>query len=274
MTTIDELAITTAISSYDRHHVWVRGRDLTAELVGQVSFTDMTFLLVAGRLPEADERTLVDAVLVTLVEHGLSPSAMVSRLTYSVGPEALQGAVAAGLLGAGSLILGSMEACGRLLTRLDEEVAAGADRRAAARRIVEEYRAAGTRVPGIGHSIHTDGDPRAARLYEVAEACGRRGGHLDALDDVAAAAEEVTGRFLPVNATGAIAAILLELGVPWQLHRGFALISRTVGLVAHIGEERTAPITPGLRRLLREQGMATEHRPTGPRGGQPAETAR
>jgi citrate synthase len=243
--------VQTDIASHDLHHIWVRGLDLTAEVMGQVSFGEMVFLLVAGRRPDAEELHLVDAMLVALVEHGLTPSAMVARVTYSVAPESLQGAVAAGLLGAGSVVLGSMEECGRLLTRVGEEVAAGADRTESITKIVGEYRCAGLRLPGIGHAIHTEGDPRAARLYALAEECGRRSEHLDALEELAALASP-PGKQLPVNVTGAVAAILLELGVPWQLHRGFALISRSAGLVAHVGEELREPILPAIRRLLRE----------------------
>jgi citrate synthase len=246
----DEL--TTAIATHDLHHIWVRGHDLTGELMGTVSFTDVVFLLIGGRLPDPDDRILLDAVLVSLMEHGLTPSAVVSRLTYAIAPEALQGAVAAGLLGAGSLLLGSMEECGMLLTRLDREVRAGADRKAAVEQVVTEYRQAGKRIPGIGHSIHTEGDPRATRLYQLAEQCGRSGGHLQTLRVLANTAARVNSRLLPINATGAISAVLLELGVPWQLHRGFAIISRTAGLIAHIGEEADTPITPTVRRILRE----------------------
>jgi citrate synthase len=248
--------ISTEIASHDLHHVWVRGHDLTDELMGRVSFSDMVFLLVGGRLPGDQDRRLIDAILVSLVEHGLTPSAMVSRVTYAIAPEALQGAVAAGLLGAGSLLLGSMEECGELLERVDTEVQSGVDADEAVRAIVAEYRAARRRLPGLGHSIHTDGDPRAARLRQLAAECGRDGRHLAHLAILERIAESVTGKRLPINATGAIAAILLELGIPWRIHRGFALISRTAGLIAHIDEEVTAPITPGVRNLLREAGSA------------------
>jgi citrate synthase len=250
--------LTTKIASHDLHHIWVRGHDLTADLMGHSTFTDVVFLLIGGRLPAADERAMLDAVLVALMEHGLTPSAAVSRMTYAIAPEALQGAVAAGLLGAGSLLLGSMEECGMLLTRIEDEAATGMDREESVERIVAEYRAARKHIPGIGHSIHTEGDPRATRLYALADQYGRRGAHLDALELLAAAAARASKRTLPINATGAISAILLELGVPWRLHRGFALISRTAGLIAHIGEEADAPITNTLRRLLREG----EHSPT------------
>jgi citrate synthase len=243
--------VKTDIAAHDLHHIWVRGLDLTADVMGSMTFGEMVFLLIGGRRPDARELRLVDAMLVSLVEHGLTPSAMVARVTYSVAPESLQGAVAAGLLGAGGVVLGSMEDCGRLLTRISDEVAAGSSRAAAIDGIVAEYRAVGRRLPGMGHAIHTEGDPRAARLYELAGECGYRGEHLAALEALAAAASR-NGKQLPLNVTGAVAAILLELGVPWRLHRGFALVSRTAGLVAHIGEELSEPITPAIRRLMRE----------------------
>lgn len=243
--------VKTEIAAHDLHHIWVRGLDLTADVIGSLSFGDMVFLLLTGRRPEPAELRLVDAMLVSLVEHGLTPSAMVARVTYSVAPESLQGAVAAGLLGAGSVVLGSMEECGQLLTRVSDEVAAGSGRSDAVARIVSEYRAAGRHLPGIGHAIHTEGDPRAVRLAALAEECGFRGSYLAALDEVVELAS-AGGKRLPANVTGTISAILLELGVPWPVHRGFALISRTAGLVAHVGEEMAEPITPALRRLMRE----------------------
>ena len=251
-----ETGVSTDIARHDLHHIWVRDHDLTADLMGRISFTEMIFLLIGRKLPDPGDRVLLDAVLNALVEHGLTPSAVTSRMTYAVAPEAIQGAVAAGLLGAGSVLLGSMEECGMLLSRVAAEVAKGDDVTAACERIVAEYRAARRRIPGVGHSIHTEGDPRATRLFEIAAECGRHRDHVDAMHTLASAAERTSGRSLPINATGAIAAILLELGVPWQLHRGFALISRTAGLIAHIDEEREAPITPAIRAMLREGGLA------------------
>ena len=238
----------TDISSYDRHHIWVRGMDLTADIMGRMTFTEVVLLLVAGRVPEPREKTVLDAVLIALMEHGLTATAISARMTYWAAPEAIQGAVAAGLLGAGSKVLGSMEECGQLLTRIDAEVAAGAERTAVIDEILREYRERGRHLPGLGHAIHTEGDPRAARLLEIASECGYRGRHVEAVEEYHRLAEERVGRRLPLNVTGAIAAILLELEIPWQLHRGFALISRTAGLVGHIGEELRHPITPEIRR--------------------------
>ncbi len=245
--------ISTELASNDLHHIWIRGRDLTADIMGTLSFSEVVFLLIQGRIPDPQERQLLDAVLASLVEHGLTPSAMVARVNYFVAPESIQGAVASGLLGVGSTVLGTMEECGRLLTQLDAEIREGKPRADAVRELAESYRLNHKRLPGIGHQIHTEGDPRAARLYAIAEECGKRGHFLDLLQELVGVAETLSGRRLPLNVTGAVAAILLELGVPWQLHRGFALISRTAGLVAHIGEEMHAPITPTLRNLAREQ---------------------
>lgn len=241
--------VTTNIATYDLHHIWVRGVDLTGEAMGQLSFGGMVFLLLQGRVPEPSELRIVDAVLVALVEHGLTPSAVITRMTYSLAPESVQAAVAAGLTGVGSRVLGTMEDCGRILHEIQLEVSSGGSRQAAIDRVVGEYRAAGERLPGIGHAIHTDGDPRAARLAEIAVECGLSGNHLDCLEAISAAAR--LNKPLPVNVTGAVAAVLLELGIPWQLHRGFALVARSAGLVAHIAEEMESPITPAIREFLR-----------------------
>jgi citrate synthase len=241
--------IRTDLASHDLHHIWVRGHDLTAELMGRRSFAEVVMLLIAARFPDERECRVVDAVLVSLMEHGLTPSAFTARVTYSVSPESLQGAVAAGLIGVGSQVLGSMEECGRLLTRIAQECEAGADASDVAEDIVAEYRAARSYLPGLGHAIHTEGDPRASRLLDIAAENGVAGANVDALRALAQAAAR--HRPLPVNVTGAVAAVLLELGIPWQLHRGFSLISRTAGLVAHIGEEINQPITPALRTLMR-----------------------
>lgn len=143
-----------------------------------------------------------------------------------------------------------MEECGQLLTRIEAAVTAGGSRSDAATQVVEEYRTQGKRLPGIGHAIHKEGDPRAARLAEIAGECQLRGSAFASLELLHAEAEAALKRTLPVNATGAIAASLLELGVPWQLHRGFALISRTAGLLAHVGEELQSPVSPEIRKII------------------------
>jgi len=245
-------SITTELATNDLHHIWIRGIDLADEIMGKRSFAEVVFLLLVGRLPEPAEAEMTDAILVSLMEHGLTPSAIVARMTYSVAPEALQGAVSAGLLGAGSLVLGSMEECGRLLSDLTEEVNSGASVDAAIDRKVADYRANRRKLPGFGHIIHKEGDPRAKRLLELAKERGLAEEQIDLLERLADSARKPDGAALPLNVTGAVAAILLGFGVPWRLHRGFALISRTAGLVAHIDEEMSAPISSSLRRIVRE----------------------
>jgi citrate synthase len=242
-------AIRTDIASNDLHNIWIRGQNLTGDVLGNRTFTEVVYLLIAKRLPEPNELRMADALLVSLMEHGLTPSAMVARVTYTTAPESLQGAVAAGLLGAGGLVLGSMEDCGKILTRVAGETRAGSAIPEVIASIVEEYRAEHRHIPGVGHAIHTEGDPRAARLFELAMEYGFAGQHVEAVKELAEQAGR--DRHLPVNVTGAVAAILLELGIPWQLHRGFALISRSAGLVGHIGEELEQPITQAIRGLLR-----------------------
>jgi citrate synthase len=252
------LSISSKIGNADATRITVRGHDLVDELIGQVSQTQMALLAITGELPDEPTTRVVDAVLVSLLDHGLTPSALATRLTYWSAPEAIQGAVVAGLLGAGSVLLGSMERCGRLLTEIDAAIAAGEEEAHAVDRLLAELLGAGERVPGLGHSLHQGGDPRAGKLLEVAEREGKAGRHVRRLRIVEQRAEALVGKRLPLNATGAAAALLLECNIPWQLHRGFALMSRTAGLVAHVGEEIAEPITPEIRRALRDASRPDE----------------
>jgi citrate synthase len=252
------LSVSSEIGKADATRITVRGHDLVGELIGEISQTQMALLAITGELPDEPTTRVVDAVLVSLVDHGLTPSALATRLTYWSAPEAIQGAVVAGLLGAGSVLLGSMERCGRLLTEIDDAVQAGEDEADSVNRLLRELLDAGERVPGLGHSLHREGDPRAGKLLEVAEREGKAGRHVRRLRLIEERTTTLTGRSLPLNATGAAAALLLEAGIPWQIHRGFALMSRTAGLVAHIGEELVDPITPEVRRALRDASRPDE----------------
>ncbi|RAJ59073.1 citrate synthase [Streptomyces sp. Amel2xB2] len=272
----------TDVGRANAERVTLRGHDLVGELVGRMSFTEAALLAVTGERPAPGAVRVADAVLVTFIDHGLQPSALAARLTYHVAPEAVQGAVAAGLLGVGSRILGTLEQTGRLLTRIADETAAdgegdgegekGAAGRSGARagtgavagedeavvRAVADELAAGRRIPGIGHALHRDGDPRAAPLLAVAAGEGVAEDEIRRLRAIADVTAERTGRTLPPNAAGVSAALLLGIGVPWPLHRGFSMISRTAGLVAHIGEEAERPLTPAVRAALREASRPDE----------------
>jgi citrate synthase len=217
--------------------VVLRGRSLPRAIIGNATFTEMIYFLLTGRDPTPPQLAVLDACLVTLMEHGLTPSAVATRLTYGSAPEAMQGAVAAGLLGVGSVFVGASEACAQLLAR----VVAAPDGPAEARAIVAESRAAGTRLPGFGHPLHRPVDPRTVALLELARARGGFGAYCVALEQLSAAVDAASGRAIPVNATGAIAALVADAGLPPAILRGIALISRCAGLVAHIREEQESP---------------------------------
>jgi citrate synthase len=222
-------------STKDR--IYVRGLDLVGDLLGKVSLGDVAFLELKGRLPSAPESAMFNALAVTLVEHGLTPSTIAARLTYFGAPESLQGAVAAGLLGMGDRFGGSIEEAARML----QEAPAAGERRAVAREIVAGYRKRKEIIPGLGHPVHNP-DPRTARLFELAEENGFSGRHVRLMELIGQKATAVYGRDLPVNATGAIAAIASEMEIPWRVTRGLALIARAIGLVAHVQEEMDDPI--------------------------------
>ena len=171
-----------AWSTPDR--IGVLGYDLTRDLIGRINLGDMGFLEITGRLPNARESRMFNALLVTLVEHGLTPSAIAARMTYYGAPEAMQAAVAAGLCGLGSVFVGSTEACARMLTEALPDPKAAVDLDALANTIVDAYRARKAIVPGIGHPIHKPVDPRVPRLFEIARACGFYGRYGELVERV------------------------------------------------------------------------------------------
>lgn len=229
-----------AWSTPDRIGVW--GHDLTRELIGRVNLGDMGFLEITGRLPDARESKMFNALLVTLVEHGIVPSTLATRMTVAGAPEALQAAVAAGLLGLGSVFVGSTEAAARLLKQALPDSSADVSLRAIATRVVDEHRAARRILPGLGHPIHKPIDPRTPRLFAIARANGYGGRYIELMKLIARRAEKVHARPLPINATGAIGAIACEMGLPWQACRGIGVMARAVGLVGHALEELRQPL--------------------------------
>ncbi|HEY1385408.1 MAG TPA: citryl-CoA lyase [Dongiaceae bacterium] len=246
-------APTTGIASHSADDVFIRGKSLCQELIGQRSFTEVIYFQVLGRMPTADQTALIDACLVALMEHGLTPSVLAARLTYSSAPEALQGAVAAGLLGVGSRFVGSMEGCAALLQR----IVAAEDGEAEAKRIALEHRAAKKPLPGFGHPTHKPDDPRALLLLELAREHNVAGKHVVAIDRLSGAVDAVYGRHITVNATGAIAAVLGDCGVPTEIARGFGLIARCAGLIGHLYEEHQ---TPAMRAIWETAEKAVPYR--------------
>ncbi|MBT2333000.1 citryl-CoA lyase [Variovorax paradoxus] len=231
----------TAICTSDEHTIVVRGQDLCRELIGHLSFTDYFFLLLTGRRPDAACSAVLDATLVAIAEHGLVPSVQASRMTFAAAPDALQGAVAAGILGCGSVILGASETAGRLFMDVAARVDAGATLQQAATAAITELKAARAVIPGYGHPLHKARDPRVDRLIDVATQAGADLRYVR----IAQALEEVipgiVGKDLRMNVSAAIPAVLLGVGFPVASLRGVPILARTAGLIAHLAEEAETP---------------------------------
>lgn len=225
-------------STVDR--IVVRGKDLPAEILGQLNLGDMAFLELTGRAPNAQESKIFNAMVVTLVEHGVTPSALVARLTYLGAPEALQAAVAGGLLGLGSVFVGSMEGVAKLCT---EAFAKGEPD---VTKILAEHK----RIPGLGHPLHKPIDPRTVRLFEIARETGHYGKYCRLMENIA------REKKLTLNATGAIGALACELGLDWKVVRGLGVMARAIGLVGHILEETRDPMAEEIWLRVDEEASA------------------
>jgi citrate synthase len=238
-TTIPESAICTS----DDETIIVRGSDLCRDLVGKVSFVDYFWLLVTGQRPSAAASRVLDATLVAIAEHGLVPSVQASRMTMAAAPDAIQGAVAAGILGCGSVILGASETAGRLFLRIDALAKEGAlSLEAAATEAVRELRSRKEAIPGYGHPLHKARDPRVARLFEVSAQAGGGQHFVQIADAVEAVIPGIVGRDLRLNVSAAIPAVLLGVGFPIDALKGVPMLARTAGLIAHLCEELATPI--------------------------------
>jgi len=237
----------TSIGTSDATTIRLLGQDLAADLMGQVGFGELAFWLVMRRRPSPSEVRVFETVLVALADHGFTPTAIAARLTYLSAPESLQGALAAGLLGGGSRFLGVTEDCGRFLA--DTLAPLGGKYPAddtgwedLARAAVSQARAARRLVPGLGHPVHKEEDPRTPVLIRIAEEEGLRGPHLRLFEAIGRVHPDILGRRLPLNGAGVCGAALADLGLPIDLLRGFALLARAAGLLGHLAEERRAPI--------------------------------
>jgi citrate synthase len=210
----------------------VRGKDLPREILGILNLGDMAFFELTGKVPDERQSRLFNAMAVTLVEHGVTPSALAARLTYLGAPEAMQAAVAAGLCGLGSVFVGSMEGCAKLLSEGKS-----------AEQIVSENK----RIPGLGHPLHKPVDPRTVRLFEIARETGFYGKYCELIEAIG----KMKG--LPVNATGAIGALACELGLDWRAVRGIGVMARAIGLVGHLLEESRRPMAEAVWHQVEEQ---------------------
>ncbi len=235
----------TALGASTKDTITLLGQDLANDVMGNVGFGELAFWLVTQRRPSPGEIRVFEAVLAALADHGFTPTAIVTRLTYLSAPDSVQGALAAGLLGGGSRFLGVTEDCGRFLHDILSTVElpvddAGWDALALA--TVRDRRAAGAFIPGLGHHVHKDGDPRTPRLMQIATEENLFGPHLTLFAAIGRVHPEVLGRTLPLNGAGVCGAALADLGLPLELLRGFALLARTAGLLGQLAEELRRPV--------------------------------
>jgi citrate synthase len=246
----------TSVSTVHQNRVKIRGRDLVDDIMGELSFTQAIHLTLMGTDANEAQLTVLDAVLTALLDHGVTGSTLAARMTLNSAPEALQGAIAVGVLNSGTRFLGSMRGCARLLSEIADEVpeSAGPDSvTAGVERALTKLFAAGRIVPGIGHRVHTEVDERANRLLEIARGCGGYGHHCSLMEEVRRSASRLKGREFPLNVTGAIAATMLDAGYPAEVLQGLGILSRIPGVLAHLMEEMESWYSEDLvRRIQRE----------------------
>jgi citrate synthase len=260
----------TSLGTSDATTISLLGQDLASDLMGNVGFGELAMWLVTQRRPTPSQVRVFEAVLVALADHGFTPTAIAARLTYLSAPDSLQGALAAGLLGGGSRFLGVTEDCAMFLADVlaqhpDERPADDSDEagwESLARTAVSEARAAERFVPGLGHPVHKELDPRTPRLMQIAEDEGLKGPHLRLFDAIGRVHEDILGRQLPLNGAGVCGAALADLDLPVELLRGFSLLARTAGLLGQIAEERRRPMAMDV--YLSVDRAATYVEPDGP----------
>lgn len=255
------MTIKTSIGYTTRDEIFVRDRNIATEIIGKLDFVDMIFLAATGDPPTEAMKHMSNALMVAVTDHGLTPSAMAARLTLLGAPESIQGAVAAGLLGAGNHFLGTMQLSAQLLQDAVATLGADAgeaefDARAVA--LVREHRAGKRILPGIGHPIHVKGDPRVPALRALAAECGFAGHHWRMAGAIERAAHAEYGELLPLNAAGAVGASVSDMGLDPIWARGFALIGRSAGLLAHLIDEKRAPLGQQLWDLVLAQDDSAE----------------
>ena len=241
--------------------IFVKGFDFCADLLGKLSLGDMAFLELTDRLPTPQESQVFNAMALTLVEHGMTSSAIATRMTIAGAPEAMQAAVAAGLCGLGSVFVGSMETAARVLQKAVPLEMSAAERKACdvrniASKIVDEHIARKAAISGIGHHFHKPIDPRTPVLFRIAAENGLSGIYVALMREIATVAETRMNKALPVNATGAIAALASELGMPWNIVRGIGVMSRAIGLVGHIREELKNPLAREIKTRTEEEASS------------------
>ena len=230
-----------AFSTADR--IVVRGKSLPDDILGKMNLGDFAYLQLTGKTATPQQSSMFNALLITLVEHGITPSAIAARMTYAGAPESLQAAVAAGLCGLGTVFVGTTEGAARMLYDAFEQAGDEADLPTLAVQTVAHYRERRQIIPGLGHPVHKPIDPRTPRLFALAQENGMAGRYVQLIQLIQQEAERASGKQLPINATGALGAICCEFGFPWKIVRGFGVMARAIGLVGHLLEESESPMS-------------------------------
>jgi citrate synthase len=248
---MSDRAYPTAIGTSDADHISLLGHDLAADLLGQISFGELAYWLAAQRRPTPGQLRVFEAVLVALADHGFTPTAIAARMTYYSAPDSLQGAIAAGLLGGGSRFLGVTEDTGNYLHNIlgglaDTDSFTEQEWDEVARKAVTATKDSGGKVPGLGHPVHKNGDPRTPVIFAIARDSGVYGAHLALFAAIGRVHPAILGRTLPLNGAGVGGAALADAKAPIDLLRGFALLARVAGLIGHIAEERVNPVAPSI----------------------------
>ncbi|MBX0315417.1 citryl-CoA lyase [Planococcus glaciei] len=230
-----EFKTNVGVSETDKIHV--HGYNLVDDLMGEITLADMAFLGAKHRKPTENESKMLNAVMVAICEHGFTPSSISTRLTYLGAPEAVQAAVAAGLLGAGSVYLGAMEQVAEMLKKGMEKYGEDTSSEELATLILDERAEQKLQLPGFGHPIHRPVDPRTVKLFELAKELGFYKKNSEVIEEISRQFNERKGRPITLNAVGAIGAVLADMEFDHRVMKSFAVAARAVGLVAHIVEE-------------------------------------
>lgn len=231
-----------AICTSNEETIIVRGSDLCNDIIGKMSFIEYFYFLLTGEKPNQATLEVVNATLISIAEHGFVPSVQAARMTFAASPEALQGAVAAGLLGCGSVILGASANAGEFFTDIRNLMLKGHSAEQAATEIIKQYRIEMKAIPGYGHPLHKERDPRVTALFKVAENAGSNLEFIAIADAVERVIPEIVGKQLKLNVSAAIPAVLLGAGFPLKALRGIPILARCAGLIAHLYEEQEQPV--------------------------------
>ncbi len=215
----------TSISGIVDGETLIHGYKIT-DLIDQVSFTDAIFLELKGELPTEKEKAMLDGILISTIDNGLGPPSVTNARNSASAGNPMQAAVAAGILGVGESHGGAIEECARLLQM-----------GMSAQALVEKVIGSGDRIPGFGHKVYKDEDPRATQIFNKAKSLGFYSENCELVKEVEKKLEELKGKRIVINVDGAIAAVVSDMGFDYKLGKGFFIIGRVVGLVAHIFEE-------------------------------------